>query len=1401
MILVTVDTFSHISTGIAVLGLSLNAVFLFSLICSRIYCKLKRHPLLYNLIFVLTFSCYVLLGTSFILHVLRGYLSDEEKHLCRIAGFLGTFSAQIILWLVPTSTSLLFISPSSQNEKMHIYNYCIIIVTITIFSATVTALPYMGLPYFESSYDATAIPCSPLQLPHEKGWEYAVIVLSISWISIFTGLCFAIAAIAKLTIKNNRVQKYNVAKLRTIPSNKEMAVKVLLPVAANLICWTIILTVLTLSFIGDYNINDAQELCIFGLCVSLTTVLHPCASLSSMKCCCGRVTQRQEDAPFELEDMQVLSINKKNGPSKFKVKWLQGDEGLVKQGTVKLYPPHLRDKWTTEKAVYDRLVLSEHENLAPCLWRANHFHFPSDIESVDYNWMQKESRIICQPYFHLARLYDFLQHHGHAVTEVVLHNLTADISRGLAHLHELGIVHNNLTTKTIFVQGSLQTKSLQAIIGDFENATVMKMPKFHKKAIREMDSNPFKADMKALGLIIFEMLGVLNHQTPSVTHSATGVTKSNQKNKPLSKNRTKKLPDIVTSTLHPGSHSKGRIGRTRKRTLPEVPSHKKEKVQNLYSIDEDDDATKYNQLATNYNKNMEGNQQTLPKEHFQSSYKLCYDTLSIASVDSIQSRDSQMTTQLSTARDPNYVEPKSSRTSGHGIRPKRKLPLLPRLQEAPEAASAFIPTQLHTNLQNENLPIKSKFTSFTNAEVHTACATGQHQPRSKKDCQPQFVKKQTSLITSGFDTAEMQNGKGIRSTNPHLCSIHISISTNAATTPEDSAEKRNSSTSQESTCSHDSGVVLRPEGLPLGTRPGMYFKNEPRTRKGIYTQPLRSMGESHSILSGFIQKQKARHKTVRPNVKLSSSSAENGNVPKNRYSVVSTDSGISYGHSTIPSPFSQRHSMATDSDSVFGSQQSLHGGRNIDTGQFALTNSDLSSVNCYEMKKIPSSSKSASLSQYKKHNRSESNHNIHTSEKSDVKPQPWCSRESPRSRSESTSSRYHESPYLPVSPPDSFYTSREDLYVRISDVQSLKHNIILNDSDDKFNNPDADKQNTTQTGSKSLADPIAERYDLPVHLKGVNTEQPVYSTPSAMSKSNYASSKPLPGNRPGKHQALSLETDTDGKSSLSEKRLIPPKSPLTEEYLRKQRILPKLNSLGQDNIKDDETDFCWDDTYEDFALPHQRKVSGHLVSNNKAPQRSLVDRVIDTQECNVKPPKVTQLRDSDTESVSSLISDANLIIQKMKSSNTSVKTGLSNLEEGYESDTLETIYLPGQESTGGYKNDSKPHLGNRQKLNRSVTFCWDETKSANRKVKLKNLKRPVGKKNMEPLASGNLSKNYAKFFPAKPAIPTQHLHAMKSTGQLGIYGTQLLALCEECWESSPPSDVVAGKLQQSSQDY
>ena len=61
------------------------------------------------------------------------------------------------------------------------------------------------------------------------------------------------------------------------------------------------------------------------------------------------------------------------------------------------------------------------------------------------------NRLVCRLHYPSGTLYSFLQNRIHQLTEIGLHKITLDVASGLEHIHQHHLVHNGLTTSSVYM--------------------------------------------------------------------------------------------------------------------------------------------------------------------------------------------------------------------------------------------------------------------------------------------------------------------------------------------------------------------------------------------------------------------------------------------------------------------------------------------------------------------------------------------------------------------------------------------------------------------------------------------------------------------------------------------------------------------------------------------------------------------------------------------------------------------------------------------------------------------------------------------------------------------------------------------------------------------------------------
>ena len=257
----------------------LNAVFLLwqalKLHRPKGFAFVKHSLLLLN-------AFYSLTGLALVLLVL--YRDAGGSSLCDAGGYLILVGSQLALWFQATSCiSLLVwirksISPDIQRRNGPIF--ALIACAQCLVIATISALPYMNLPYFDNT-GGFYFTCTPLKLPGEKGWAYSTLLLILDWISVVIGA----GALIKISIHCSSCRQPSIPaaekleEFYTDGSKLRQQRQSFLTLTVCLAGWIAVLVIANITYFSSGKLDQDAAQWILGFCLSITLCLRPVFNL------------------------------------------------------------------------------------------------------------------------------------------------------------------------------------------------------------------------------------------------------------------------------------------------------------------------------------------------------------------------------------------------------------------------------------------------------------------------------------------------------------------------------------------------------------------------------------------------------------------------------------------------------------------------------------------------------------------------------------------------------------------------------------------------------------------------------------------------------------------------------------------------------------------------------------------------------------------------------------------------------------------------------------------------------------------------------------------------------------------------------------------------------------------
>ncbi len=237
---------------------------------------------------------YSLTALALILIVL--YRDTGGKSLCAAGGYLILAGSQLSLWIQTTSCVSLLLwmkkSLSPDWQRRNVLFFGLIAFAQCFVIAVVAAIPYMGLPYFDSS-QAFYFTCTPLQLPGQEGWTYAVLVLILDWIALAVGIVALVKICLHCSSCRNPVVSAaeRLEELYVERSCARQQRQAFLTLAVCSAGWAAVLVLANVTYFSDGKLDRNTGQWVLGFGLGVTLCLRP-AFVLAHHVCSGWLTRR-----------------------------------------------------------------------------------------------------------------------------------------------------------------------------------------------------------------------------------------------------------------------------------------------------------------------------------------------------------------------------------------------------------------------------------------------------------------------------------------------------------------------------------------------------------------------------------------------------------------------------------------------------------------------------------------------------------------------------------------------------------------------------------------------------------------------------------------------------------------------------------------------------------------------------------------------------------------------------------------------------------------------------------------------------------------------------------------------------------------------------------------------------
>ena len=237
---------------------------------------------------------------------------------CKIAGILSMLSSEVSVMMLSFITAVRYMSVvytfkvKQMLKRPQILTWC---AMIWIVGLLISVLPVLGINYFTDEesgfgfYSRSAV-CLPLHLSNTKpvGWEYSVaFFIGLNFLSFM----FIIMAYSRIYYKMKTASK--AARSKSKKRENELAVRLLLIITTDLLCWMPIIVIGFLSLIGQFPDPEKHAyvwIAVFVLPLnsSLNPILYT-FSASTVKDTISGKSRRSKSRAFSSVAVQNMRIN------------------------------------------------------------------------------------------------------------------------------------------------------------------------------------------------------------------------------------------------------------------------------------------------------------------------------------------------------------------------------------------------------------------------------------------------------------------------------------------------------------------------------------------------------------------------------------------------------------------------------------------------------------------------------------------------------------------------------------------------------------------------------------------------------------------------------------------------------------------------------------------------------------------------------------------------------------------------------------------------------------------------------------------------------------------------------------------------------------------------------------
>ncbi|XP_067938517.1 uncharacterized protein [Watersipora subatra] len=493
--------------ALAAIGIVLNIAAFILRLYKRQRSQLDEHHwclLIHDILFAV--MALVMLGS------LLQDVFKESQVLCHAAGFLSLYVIIALSWTPLVSAIVLY---EKERYSLRVKSYegmttkivTFLTSALLLISAALVSINYAPIM---NSGNKRHLLCVPMTFPYQDSSEYSELLVALVWSGLLSTWACLLTWLVFL-LKNNNSMRHAIGRHKTTRLSGIQAVIIQT-------IWTAAVSLAT-AFYWTLRENLLLIAVIFAI---MMVIGHPLISLISHWLADAETelfARLAREVPSRLMDLTILSDISNHNFQSFHALWM-GKCGEKIQGVIKVYKTDQRSKWLREIKAFALLAKTEHPNIVKYLWaeRGGSFNVSENMAKEYMNmFTDPNNRMISIQTCDRRSLQQLIHLEPEVVTDTVTRYLALDVALGLVHLRTLRIVHNNLSSKTIFIKSSPKHEALSAVIGDFEESGQVapdhcanrNEDKVEKGISKEIE-NRFSVDIRSYALVLLEMVASWN---------------------------------------------------------------------------------------------------------------------------------------------------------------------------------------------------------------------------------------------------------------------------------------------------------------------------------------------------------------------------------------------------------------------------------------------------------------------------------------------------------------------------------------------------------------------------------------------------------------------------------------------------------------------------------------------------------------------------------------------------------------------------------------------------------------------------------------------------------------------------------------------------------------------------